>query len=468
MTGMEREITTSGIFPRGLEYNQRLFYTEFPNLVRSKFNISQSNEDCFVGLFLRWFSNPQLTDKTEKRNFINVQIDAVGIGITSAVSQFLAVFLTLLGASNFQVGMLTSMPALTGFLLAIPVGNFLQGRRRIVPWFSAARLSVIACYVITGLVTMTVPADWRVTAVLIIWAVATLPQTVLSITFSVVMNAVAGPTGRFELMSRRWAILGFTTAIAALAVGQILDAMQFPINYQVVFMATAVGGLISYYFSSRIVIPDKTAAAMDRPRFSFIQQYREYLHIIATEKPFISFVVKRTVFLTGTTLALPLFPIYFVREVQLSNSWIAGITTAQTAVMVIGYFYWTRQSRARGSRPVLIWTTMALALYPIFVALTSEPWVIVVLAGLVGVFQAGLDLVFFDELMNTIPPEFSATFVSFAQSLQYFSSIISPLLGTFLADQFGVSTALIVAGAVRLAGSLLFLVGTPAKKPSAA
>jgi len=419
-----------------------------------------------VGLFIRWFSNPQLTDKTEKRNFMNVQIDAVGIGITSAVSQFLAVFLTLLGASNFQVGMLTSMPALTGFLLAIPVGNFLQSRRRIVPWFSAARLSVITCYVLTGLVTMVVPAQWRVVSVLIIWAVATLPQTVLSITFSVVMNAVAGPSGRFELMSRRWAILGFTTAIAAFVVGQVLDAMRFPINYQVVFIATAVGGLISYYFSSRIVIPENTAANIQRPRFSFLQQYREYMHIIATEKPFISFVIKRTVFLTGTTLGIPLFPIYFVRVVELSNSWIAGITTAQTAVMVIGYFYWTRQSRARGARPVLIWTTMALALYPIFVAFTTEPWVIVVLAGAVGIFQAGLDLVFFDELMNTIPPEFSATFVSFAQSLQYFSSIVSPLLGTFLADQFGVGTALIVAGAVRLVGSLLFLFGTPAHKPA--
>lgn len=417
-----------------------------------------------MSVFLRWFSNPQLTDPTEKRNFINVQVDAVGIGITSAVSQFLAVFLTLLGASNFQVGLLTSMPALTGFLLAIPVGNFLQSRRRIVPWFSAARLSVITCYVLTGLVTMFVPADWRVIVVLIIWAVATLPQTVLSITFSVVMNAVAGPAGRFELMSRRWSILGLTTAITALLVGQILDAIHFPINYQVVFIATAVGGLISYYFSSRIVIQENLAAGTDRPKFSFIRQYRDYLHIIATEKPFLSFVLKRTVFLTGTTLALPLFPIYFVRVVELSNRWIAGITTAQTAVMVIGYFYWTRQSRARGSRPVLIWTTMALALYPIFVALTREPWVIVVLAGFVGVFQAGLDLVFFDELMNTIPPEFSATFVSFAQSLQYFSSIVSPLLGTFLADQFGVGAALIVGGAVRLIGSLLFLFGGPARK----
>jgi MFS family permease len=192
------------------------------------------------------------------------------------------------------------------------------------------------------------------------------------------------------------------------------------------------------------------------------------MHIISTEKAFISFVIKRFVFLTGTTLAIPLFPIYFVRVVNASNSWIAGITTAQTAVMVIGYFYWTRKSRASGARPVLIWTTMGMALYPIFVAATTEPWVIVVLAGTAGIFQAGLDLVFFDELMNTIPPEFSATFVSFAQSLQYLSSIVSPLVGTFLADQFGVGTALIVAGAIRMIGCLMFLFSKPVAKYSGA
>lgn len=421
-----------------------------------------------MGLFIRWFSNPQLTNPTEKRNFINVQVDAIGVGISSAAAPFLPVFLTMLGASNFQIGLLTSMPALTGFLLAIPVGHFLQGQRRVVPWFSIARLSVIVCYVLTGLITMVMPAQWRVVAVLAIWAIATLPQTMLSITFSVVMNAVAGPGGRFELMSRRWAILGLTTAIGAFLVGQLLDMIWFPINYQVVFMALAVGGLISYYFSSHISLPDNPTAGMERPRFSFFQQYREYMHIISTEKAFISFVIKRFVFLTGTTLAIPLFPIYFVRVVNASNSWIAGITTAQTAVMVIGYFYWTRKSRASGARPVLIWTTMGLALYPIFVAATTEPWVIVVLAGAAGIFQAGLDLVFFDELMNTIPPEFSATFVSFAQSLQYLSSIVSPLVGTFLADQFGVGTALIVAGAIRMIGCLMFLFSKPVAKYSGA
>jgi hypothetical protein len=40
--------------------------------------------------------------------------------------------------------------------------------------------------------------------------------------------------------------------------------------------------------------------------------------------------------------------------------------------------------------------------------MTTNEHAIILLAGLVGVFQAGLDLVFFDELMNTVPIQYSA------------------------------------------------------------
>jgi predicted MFS family arabinose efflux permease len=78
-------------------------------------------------------------------------------------------------------------------------------------------------------------------------------------------------------------------------------------------------------------------------------------------------------------------------------------------------------------------------------------------AGLAGFFQAGIDLVFFDELMKTVPPEYSATFVSLAQSIQYLSAILAPLLGATLADSIGLGPALLVSAGLRLLGFLLFL-----------
>ncbi|RPI33947.1 MAG: MFS transporter [Chloroflexota bacterium] len=404
---------------------------------------------------------PETPLSVQKRNFLNVQIYAVGIGLASAAAPFLPVFLTLLGATNVQVGLLTSMPAITGLFLAIFIGNFLQGRRKIVPWFSAARLMVISSYALTGLMPFIVPPEYAVVAVLAIWAIATLPQTMVAVAFSVVMNAVAGPEGRYALMSRRWSILGLTTAITVFTVGQILGRIKFPINYQVVFMGLSLGGLISFYFSSHIKLPDADNVAISHSA-SPIERIKDYAHMILRERPFVSFAARRFVFLSGTALAAPLFPLYYVREVHASNAWIGLISTSQTAVLLFGYFLWTRESKVRGSRFVLLCTTLALSIYPALTAVTHRVELIAIYAGFAGIFQAGIDLVFFDELMKTVPVKYSATFVSLAQSLGYLSSIAAPLLGTWMADYIGLGGALIVSAVLRLAGFMLFASSKPA------
>jgi len=391
----------------------------------------------------------------QERNKRYVQIDAIGVGTAGAAAPFLPVFLTRLGATAVQVGLLTSMPGFTGLVLALWVGRFLQRQRNVVPWFSLSRLLVISAYALTGIVPFFIPDNILIYVILFIWAVATLPQTMVAVGFSVVMNAVSGPEGRYELMSRRWSILGITTAIAVAIAGQLLDRIGFHLNYQIVFIGLSMGGLISYYFSSRIQIPDVDPIPAS-PKGSIKSGIRDYYHLINQEPAFVSFTLKRFVYLFGITLATPLFPLYFVRELDASDAWIGNLYTLQTAILVVGYFFWTRMSRKRGSRFVLLTTTFILALYPGLVGLSNNQNLILILAGVAGIFQAGIDLVFFDELMKTIPPRYSPTFVSLAQSITYLAFILAPLVGTYLSVHIGITGALMFSTGVRLLGFIMF------------
>lgn len=391
----------------------------------------------------------------QERNKRYVQIDAIGVGTASSAGPFLPVFLTRLGATPVQVGLLTSMPGVTGLILALWVGRFLQRQRNVVPWFSLSRLMVISAYALTGIAPFFVPDNLLILVVLIIWAAATLPQTMVAVGFSVVMNAVSGPEGRYELMSRRWSILGITTAITVAIAGQVLDRIGFHLNYQLVFLGLSLGGLVSYYFSSRIQIAD--AEPVQRAaKGSIRSSLREYIQLINSSPDFVSFTLKRFVYLFGITLGIPLFPLYFVRQLHASDAWIGLLYTAQTGVLVVGYYFWARFSRRRGSRAVLLITTLCVSLYPGLVALTNNQTTIFIYSAIAGIFQAGIDLVFFDELMKTIPPRYSPTFVSLAQSIQYLSSVIAPLVGTFLAEHITLSGALLVSAGVRLLGFILF------------
>lgn len=407
-----------------------------------------------IAKLINWSPAPPEATPEQRRNFLMVQIDAIGIGLASAAAPFLAVFLARLGASNSQIGLLSSMPGFAGLILAIQIGSFLQRQPSIVPWFSRGRLLVVSSYALTGLVTLVVSPGMAVYAILAVWALATIPQTIVSICFSVVMSNVAGPRLRYDLMSRRWSILGFTTAVTVALVGQVLDRVVFPLNYQLVFIGLSLGGLISYYFSSHIDLP--VVVLPPRVTLSWRQRIKEYVALIGSNKPFVSFVSRRLVFSTGQAFAAPLFPIFYVRVLNAPDAAIGLITTAATASAMIGYSLWVRQSRLRGSRFVLLCATLGLAVYPIVVSVNRSVEFMIVLAGLSGIFSAGLNLVFFDELMKTVPDAYSATFVSFAQMLAYLSSLVAPLVGAAVATAMGVSPGLVIGGVLTLVGFALF------------
>lgn len=392
----------------------------------------------------------------QKRNFRYVQIDAIGVSISNVAAPFLPVFLTRLGASNFQVGLLSSMPGITGLILAIMAGRFLQTRPNIVPWYGLSRLMVILCYAFTGILTLLVSEKFVIIATLAIWAFATLPQTALAVAFSVVMNAVAGPEGRYALLSRRWAIFGLTGVIGTFVVTRLIDLIKFPLNYAIMFMVLSLGGFLSFYFSRKIHLPDQVPPPLPAVR-SARQNISNYLKLLRENPAFVSFSSKRFVYFSAIVLSQPIMPLFLVREVHATDGQIGTINMIFTLIMLVGYFLWPWASRRRGGRFVLLATTLGTTLYPALSAATPDINLIIVYAGIAGLFQAGLDLVFFDELMKTVPAEYSATFVSLAQSMQYMSMIAAPLLGTWLAGYIGLGGALWLSAGLRFLGFLLFL-----------
>jgi len=394
--------------------------------------------------------------QVQKRNFRNVQIDGVGVSISNVSAPYLPVFLTRLGASNFQVGLLSSMPGLTGLLLAIFVGRFLQTRRNVVPWYSLSRLLVIMCYALTGILTLLLAEKYLIVATLGIWAFATIPQIALAVAFSVVMNAVAGPEGRYTLLSRRWAIFGLTGVIGTFIVTRVIDLIAFPLNYAVMFLVLSLGGFVSYYFSNKIQIPNQPPAPLLQSGSSR-ERLKDFMALLRANPAFVSFSSKRFVYLSALALSLPVMPLYYVREVNATDSQIGTFNMSMTMVMLVGYFLWPLLSRRRGGRFVLLATTFGMIFYPALVASTTHVNLIILISGLAGLFQSGLDLVFFDELMKTVPQEYGATFVSLAQSMQYFSTVLAPLIGTWVIGYIGLSGALWLSAALRLIGFLLFL-----------
>jgi len=244
--------------------------------------------------------------------------------------------------------------------------------------------------------------------------------------------------------------------VGTFIVTRLIDLLSFPVNYAIMFTVLSLGGFFSFYFSRKIQLSD---AVIPSPptNSSSRQNLSDYIKLLSANPAFLSFSTKRYVYFSALVLSQPIMPLFLVHEVHATDSQIGTVNMTFTLVMLVGYFLWPWVSRQRSGRFVLLATTLGMTFYPALTASTPQINWIIFFAAVSGLFQAGLDLVFFDELMKTVPAEYSATFVAMSQSMQYLSMIIAPLLGTWLTNYIGLGGALWLSAGLRLFGFLLFL-----------
>ena len=390
-----------------------------------------------------------------RHNWLATQKEGLAFGPTDAAGSFLPVLLARLGATNIQVGLLSAIPGLVGFLLAVPIGHFLQGRRNTVPWYSRGRLLNQLSLVVIGLALMVIPPDQVVPVILVIIAVGSVIGSFANFSFYAVMDGLAGPNRRYELMSRRWGLKGAATAVSLAAIGWVLAQVPFPNSYQFLYLATGFFALLAFRYARTFRIPDQPPhrpSALQSP----VARAGAFVREVRSDRRFLGFVGRHTVFGFGLSMALPLIPLYYVRELGASDAWIGLIGTTQAAMTMTGYVLWRKQARRRGGTWVLVPSVVGAAAFPALLALTHQELIVAVFVGVYGISLAGIELALFDELMRAVPPGQVVRYAALDSSASNFAGMTGPLAGGLLAGAVGIPGALVAASAVSLAGAALF------------
>jgi hypothetical protein len=377
------------------------------------------------------------------------------MGVVAAAGPFLPIFLVRLGASGAEVGLLSAVPGITAVAIALPIGRLLQGRRNIVPWYSRARLIAQMVYAAMAAAAVLAPSGWTVALVLLIWAVSTIPNTLGQVAFPIVMDGAAGSGGRYDLLGRRWAMMGLVTAVTVAIAGQFLGLLPFPMNYELLLVAFSGAAFVSFWFCRQVRIPNQTPAAPG-PGPSRLARSRSFATMVRAERSFVRFEVRAFVVTAGTGFVAPLIPLFYVHEAHAPDLWIGIFAAGQSAGALIGLGIARRTSRRHGGARVLLPALLLGALAPLTLSVLHELIVVAVLAVAVGATGAAISLALFDELMQRVPIGQGVTFSSVDQSAQNIALTAAPLIGGALAGGLGIRSALVVATAISLVGSALF------------
>ena len=405
----------------------------------------------------RLFVAPANLPPDTRHNWKATQKEGLAFGPMDAAGSFLPVLLARLGASNVDVGLLSAIPNLAGFLLAIPVGHFLQGRRNIVPWYSQGRFINQLVLPAIGFALLVFPSEHVVPLIIVLVGLSAVVGSFANFSFYAVMDGLSGPNGRYELMGRRWAMKGAATAVSLAVIGWILANIPFPHSYQLVYLATGVAAVIGFSFARTFRIPDQVRRPAPEVRRSPQARAATSVREIVGERRFLAFLARHTMLSLGLSMAVPLIPLYYVRQLGASDAWIGLIGTTQAVTTMSGYVLWRRTARRRGGGAlILVVSTIGVAVFPAVLAFTRVELAVAAFVAGYGVCRAGSERAIFDELMRAVPASEATRFSALDQGAVNFAGIAGPIIGALVAGLLGIPAGLIVAAIVTVVSAAMF------------
>jgi len=401
-------------------------------------------------------------ETVEEQNIWNLYMEVAWYGVLSGIATtFVSVFAVRLGASNTAMGFLTSLPALVNVLWLIPSARLIERQRRqmtIVVW--AGFFQRFGYFLIALLPFFT----HRVETLIALVTLITFPAATSGLSFTSMMADVVPPEKRAYVVSIRNVLMSSVSMATVLIGGRLLDLLPFPLNYQFLFSAGFLASLVSLRYLRRVQAPDVVVQHRTRAPALPLLRLRRFVGELLDRRDFVRFALSAFIFHWGFYLPTALYPLYRVRVLGASDSWIGLLAMAQSATTVFTYFLWGRVAARRGNRFVLWISSLGMVLFPVLTGLSPRVEFLLPVSVIGGVFGAGFNLSLFNTMLEVCPQERRPSYVAIHTTMINVAAFLGPLLGVSLANALSIRSALFIAGLGRLLGALLFYALLPAQQ----
>jgi len=411
-----------------------------------------------------------------QRNFRNLYADAFWFGVLSGTTvAFLAIFAARLGASSFQIGLLTAGPALVNLAVSLPAARWMERRSLIEVSFWSAVLSRVGYFALI-LLPWIFNQHGQVRSMIWITLYISLPATLWVIGFNALFAEAVPSQYRAEVVGKRNALLAISMTIATLLSGLLLERITFPLNYQAVFGLGALGAALSAYHlallrpAPRSPLPRTNGlglggVAQFRSLLRKVEQLplgggtalRSFLHLDLLRGRLGSFMAAYLLVYTFQYLCIPIFPLVYVADLKLSDGMISLGSGLFYAMMFLVSLRLKWLAARFSHHQLLTAAAIGLASYPLIMGLARGPGLYLVGSITGGVVYAVLSASLVNRLMEVVPEQERAAGMAFhnlALNLGILAgSLTGPLLGGWLGNQEG----LMLGAGLRLFAGLLMI-----------
>jgi hypothetical protein len=268
----------------------------------------------------------------------------------------------------------------------------------------------------------------------------------------------------------------------SLLCGLLLDALAFPLNYQLVFGIGVVGAAMSTVYLARLrpasAIPPRVGRPLldlARPGFfRFADAARSPLalrfllrapgeslfRLKLLRGPFGPFLLAFLLFYTFQYTPIPIVPIFWVNDLALSDGIISVGNAMFYSTMFLASMALSRLAVRWGHHLLLGTSAVLYGLYPWLNSLADGPLLFLLAAFIGGIVWGIASGALVTRLMERVPAEDRPAHMALHNLALNLGILGGSLLGPLLGDWLGLRSALAVSGLLRaLAGILLMVWG---------
>jgi len=391
-----------------------------------------------------------------RRNFRIDTFSAICGGVYIAVLiTFMPIVVRRLGGSTTDVAIVIAAP-FVGHLLS-PISAYL------LSGFPLVR-------VVAGTVTLaraTFLAGVLVAATPLMLAVTTVAFFAISVAnigaYTALMQGIYPDRERAQAMAN----VRIGAAIAGIASAAVAGTLIDVIPASWVFAAAALIGLPGAIAFFWVRYDGSAKAATRRP-------LPDIARGVWADHKYRRLLLSFTVFGMGNLMNVAVYPILLVDHFNASNSFIGGMMAVSSLTMVVAYIIWGRMiDRGSSIRLTLVNTVVAL-LVPIGYIAAGDVWLLIPVAIVAGIVNAGGEITFFTNIVQIAPRERIGEYATAQSLLMGLRGTAAPFIAAALLGVADPRVVLLIgvvfmtAGCAIMAGAVRLIVPTALPAPRVA
>ncbi|OGO62036.1 MAG: hypothetical protein A2029_08565 [Chloroflexi bacterium RBG_19FT_COMBO_47_9] len=291
----------------------------------------------------------------------------------------------------------------------------------------------------------------------LIWTtlVMSVAGTVLAIGFNAMFAEVLPPEWRAHAVGRRNILLAVSITVATILSGQILDRVEFPGNYQIVFLIGAIGAMLSSYHigrlhKSEIITQIDHLVEVETRKVKARIKRASLLRLDLIKGPFGLFMLAYLAFYAFQYFPVPLFPLAYVEQLHLSDGMIGLGNAFFYGTMMLASFRLSALSTRYGHRNLLILSSLLFPVFPLLLGIAKGPELYYLACLIGGGVFAILSGALINRLMERVPAGDRPAHMTIHNLALNIGILAGSLLGPISADLIGLQASILLSAGLRL------------------